>query len=60
MQHQSTPSTQQAQPVIIQVVAGDKRSTSSNFASMSLDEWRKMSDDVEAAIRTQLGENDEL
>lgn len=40
--------------------ASDKSGSSSNFASMNLDDWRKMSRDVETAIRKQIDGNDEL
>jgi len=45
----------QQQPVVIQVVAG-KASDASNFAHMSLEEWKQMSKDVESAIRKQMDE----
>jgi hypothetical protein len=67
---QSSPLTSQLersqmQPIIIQVMVGeneasDKSGSSSNFASMNLDDWRKMSRDVETAIRKQIDGNDEL
>lgn len=59
-QHQFDIGTQQTQPVIIQLMVGDKKSSSSNFASMNIDEWRRMSNDVETAIRTQIVGKDEL
>lgn len=54
------------QPIIIQVKVGDNKASNnqlgndSNFASMSLDEWKKMSRDVETAIRKQIDAGDEL
>ena len=61
-------SLHQQQPVIIQVMVGESKTSddhrfsgsSSNFASMSLDEWKKMSQDVETAIRKQIDSKDEL
>jgi hypothetical protein len=41
-------------------VDGNKPGSGSNFASMSLDEWRQMSHDVETAIRKQIDNKDEL
>ena len=73
LMHQHLSSTkadmtlQHRQPVIVQVMVGEsktsddhKSGSSSNFASMSLDEWKKMSRDVETAIRKQIDSKDEL
>jgi hypothetical protein len=57
--------SQPQQPVIIQVLvgentAGGKSGSSSNCASMSLDDWKQMSRDVETAIRKQIDGKDEF
>lgn len=52
---QSSTLPQQQQPVVIQVMAGGS-TQASNFASMSLEEWKQMSRDVETLIRKQTDE----